>query len=193
MPGMMKDSVSHAVIGAINIALGGLRRGYPNVSGNDGWQDTNRTIVIPPKDRMACALRINDALSGLGVPATEMTWTPTDIAFPQVGSGMVADLVDYCFRSIISAAIRRALQKWLGLAEVPAEAYAWQKAVQGVTLTPAVRTACDRAIREGLQLTGFSELQTDRLETTKMASPGDDPGDVSNLVDYCCGVLSKSG
>jgi hypothetical protein len=140
---------------------------------------------------MECTQKITANLLALGIPNEYLQWiSDSTIAFPGYGNGTVGDLADFSYRNIVSLAIRRGIQTKLGLSRVPPEGYAWEKTLHGITITPETRKSAVGPIRVELQATGFSEKLVNTLETTKIAAPGDPPGDLSNLVDYCSKKLS---
>jgi len=197
MAGLTRSSIASAVLKATNDFLAGLPGKRPRpLTEDDGWEDTNATpeVAVLEAIRRRCQGQIVSSLGGLGIPAKYLSsLTQDDIAEPGIGSGYVSDLIDFCFRTVVSVAVRSGIQTKLGLPTLPEEDDGWEKPQDGQPSPPdtITRKSCDRAIRSELNLAGIAEVSTDLLETTKLASPGKPPKTIQNVVDYCYGVVKS--
>lgn len=95
-------------------------------------------------------------------------------------------------REETSLAVRRGINRVLRRALLPAETDGWEKRQEGNA--PAQpqkpeRLVCGRYIREELRAANVPAAITRKMKAETLASPGEKPGTIKNVVDHCFGLL----
>lgn len=97
-------------------------------------------------------------------------------------------------RSTVSKAVRIGINRVLERDDLPEETDGWAK-----RLTPnrppqpdgVKRLTCGRPIREELRQIGVPAEKTRKMRSKKLANPGEDPGTIKNVVDFCWTIVGQ--
>jgi hypothetical protein len=95
-------------------------------------------------------------------------------------------------RKETSDAVRTGIKRGLQQDELPHETDGWEKKqTPNVPPQPSriTRENCADPIRQELRMRGVPPKKTRRMLTSEIGSPGEDPGTIKNVVDYCFSII----